>query len=146
LSVRVRIRSGEDKVEVGSVVKLPFGKAVRPADIAGIDKRFSQVAIATGMESLALAHMRHARAEDSIQRTGLAGDEPLLLAWFSVSLSRNQFDDESWQAIGKMSDDRRAIRDAHLYRALSRGKMRLTQTQLDAIKAEVAGNTASRMP
>jgi hypothetical protein len=52
-------------------------------------------------------------------------------------LHKNRYDEDTWNRLSAAPQEYRVIRDAHLYRALSRGKMRLTEAQFNAIKTGV---------
>jgi hypothetical protein len=139
LSVSVPVRAGEEATECMASCRFVLVPSADPPTIPGVRKDVPQVAMATGMESLAYASVQNARATDAVRRAGFDGDDLLLLASFCMTLSKNQFDLEAWQAIEELPDDNRAIRDVNLQRALIRGKIRLVREQMELIRVSVTG-------
>jgi len=126
------------KVVGTTTIKLRHGAPI--TKVKGLDDRFVQVAISTGMESLAFAHLRRSQQTDSVLQAAVRGDESLGLALLCSALGRDQFHEAGWKTMPHSGEDVRAIRDANLYRALSRGKLSLTQAQYDLVKGQLGAD------
>lgn len=111
-----------------------LGDQVSPTTLAGVDTRFVRSAISTGMEGVAWHGCRTPEAKAALARQAFAGDDVLLLAWFCASFAdKGRFDEEAWSRLNHASGDKRAIRDANLFRALSSGRVRLSKAQADRV-------------
>lgn len=135
----VAVHAPRKGVRLEGQAELAILEPLRFDEAKPLDTHFVHAAIATGMESQVQGFFKRMGVEEEIKRLGFGGGQPLLLAWFCARLYRNEFESEAWIKLSRATHDVRAIRDANLYRALRRGKIRLTSAQAESIKVGVAG-------
>jgi hypothetical protein len=121
---------GQMKVQIGP----PTKESKSP-----LGDKFVHVGIATAMESQAYDKMRSPITVEEVRTLGYRSEPQLLLAYFCTMLFKEKFDEEAWKHLSAVSTECRAIRDANLFRALGRGRVRLTQEEANAIEKDVAG-------